>query len=213
MLSFCLILSAGYVATGQSSEAKSLLSTTIEKMKAAEGYQGSFSMKIFFGNELEHEEKGEILTWGKSIKLDLGDYQYIADGKSSWTYLKERNEVQINDVTEDDFSMYNPLVLLDHFFEGGFDYDIVDKYPKDGKSYSKLDIKPQDHNSEYAKVSVVISTDNHLPTSFVLIQKDGVRYDIDINDIKVTTKAEVGQFNFNAANYPGVIVEDLRLGE
>ena len=200
-------------ATGQSAEAQSLLSSTIDHLKSADGFTGEFSMKIYFGNDLEHEEVGKMSTAGEKILMDLASYKYIADGTSSWTYLKDRNEVQINDLSEDDFSMYNPSTLLNHFFEGGFDYEITDKSKKDNIDLVKLDIKPQDRESEYAKITVIISEKNKLPTEFNIIQKDGTRFQIDLIDVKLNPTIAADAFTFNEKDYPDIIVEDLRLGE
>ena len=202
-----------FAAQSQTPEAEKLLSSTLEKLKSDKGYEGAFSVKYFFGQELESEESGQIFAAGEKLSVDLTSIKYISDGKSSWTYLKDRNEVQINDVSEDDFSMFNPSVLLDHFFEGGYAYELTDKKLENEKEVSRIDFKPNDRESEIAKISVFILSEQKLPTEFILIQKDGSRYEIDIENIKINETVNHAALNFNPADYPDVIIEDLRLGD
>ena len=199
------------VTFGQSEEAQKAMSEVLEQLKSQEGYTGDFTMKMYFGNDLEAEESGTISTWNKNVMMDLGQFKYVSDGTSSWTYLKDRNEVQINHVTDDDFSMYNPLVMLDHFFDGGYAYEITDRLTVAADEQVKLDIKPEDRDSEYAKVSITLSTSQKMPTALMLLQKDGYRYNIDITNIEVNPTQRGDQYTFDPADYPDVIVEDLRL--
>ncbi len=213
LLLVCLGCFLTFTSAGQSEEAKNLLSSTIDQLKSADGYNGTFTMTVFFGHEIEYEEEGKILTSGQNILLDLTSHKYISDGKASWTYMKERNEVMINDVSEDDFSLYNPSTLLNEIFSGEFDYAITDKYSENGVDLVKLEIKPQDHESETAKIALVISTELNLPTNLTLFQKDGRRYVIEIENINLNEKIDLGQFLFNPKDYPDIIIEDLRLEE
>ncbi len=212
-VSFSLLVVVQTESLGQSSAAKELLASTIDQLKSADGYKGDFTMKMFFDNNLETEEKGLIRTSGEKILMDLGQFKYVADGISSWTYLKERNEVQINDVSSDDFSMYNPLVLLDHFFQGGYKYEITNQFEESNITYSKLDIIPESRESEYAKIIVVISDQESLPSGISLIQKDGVRYDVVIDNIEINPPGNNSDFTFTTSDYPNIVVEDLRLGD
>lgn len=206
-----LMLLANLNAAGQSEEAKSLLNNVIERMGEKPGLDANFSLSIFYGSELEQEESGQIRLSGDNIELELDKYIYLSDGVSSWTYLKERNEVQINDITEDDFSVYNPLALLNHLFEGGYSYEITNREEQaDGSFFSRLDLKPEDRESAYARVSIGIDEKLDLPLNFTLIQKDGYRYFIEMAEIRDLD--DDMRFVFDASKYPDVIIEDLRLG-
>ena len=213
MLTLLLLV---FLTTGiqaQSAEAEALLSATIDQLKSDQGYEGNFSVKYFFGQELESEESGKLVAAGDRLAVDLTTMKYVSDGTSSWTYLKDRNEVQINDVTEDDFSMFSPSVLLDHFFEGGYAYELTDKKLEGENEISRIDFKPNDRDSEIAKISVFILSDEKLPTDFILIEKGGSRYEIDIEDIQMNQSIKLDALTFNPNDYPDIIIEDLRLGE
>ena len=197
----------------QSPEAKSLMTKTIDNLNSSAGYTGEFAMNIYFGSDLEHTEKGKFATANDKILLDLASYKYLSDGKSSWTYIKDRNEVQINDVSSDDFAMYNPATLLDHFFAGGFEYEITNKFVKEEKDFAKIDFKPTDRDSEYAKISVIIATKEYLPSKFLIIQKDGNRFEIALDNIDKSGLVDETMFVFNKTDYPDALIEDLRLGE
>lgn len=193
----------------QSAEATALLEKTMKKMQSPAGVEADFTMQMYFGSDLELEEQGTVKSKGEHITMDMAQLALISDGKSTWTVLKERNEIQINDVSSDDFSMYNPTMLLNHFFEGGFAYDIVAR----DTEMIKLDFKPTDPNSEYAKITVNIESKNETPKSFLLVQKDGVRYNIMIDELNLSPNFSDTDFIFSKADYPGAMIEDLRLGE
>lgn len=88
-------------------------------------------------------------------KLDLMGQVVYSDGKTNWTYLKDAEEVNITDNSENQASMMNPKTLLKDYknnfkvkfiadkFEANRPLVEIDLFPKviDNKKYSKITLK------------------------------------------------------------------------
>lgn len=193
----------------QTSEAKQLLEATIDRMQSPEGVKATVTMQMYFGSELETEQSATLMSKGDRIRMENEEVTFISDGTSTWTIMPSQESVQINDFSSDEFSAYSPATMLDYFQQGEFTYDIVQR---EG-GIARIDFKPNDRDSEYAKISVFIEEDKKVPTAIMIVQKDGVRYNVTIDNIDLKTTIDDGTFTFDAANYPDYIIDDFRLGE
>jgi outer membrane lipoprotein-sorting protein len=135
----------------------------------------------------------------------------VSDGKYSWIYLKERNEVQINDYDDSDEHL-SPSYFLNLHRSDDFVYAITNSVVNSsGENVSRIDFKPLDDFSEYAKIGIDVNEKTSLPESIIVIMKDSGRYLFKKLKLTKMDKADPGIFIFNASKYPGIHIEDLRL--
>jgi outer membrane lipoprotein carrier protein len=93
-----LFISANTVF-GQTSDANAvkLLKAVGQKYSAYKTMQMDISLTIENQDAKSKETKtGKVSSKGNMFKAEMGNQTIISDGKTLWTYLKDVNEVQIN---------------------------------------------------------------------------------------------------------------------
>ena len=93
----------------QSAEKKAmaLLEEVTAKMKSYRTMKLDFTYSMVNkGQKIRETFKGTLAAKGDKYKLNISEQQVFCDGKTAWTYLKDANEVTINNVAgeEDSFT-------------------------------------------------------------------------------------------------------------
>jgi len=178
---------------------------------AAHKYQ--FQLDIEYPGHEGSQVNGHLIQKGDNFVLDMDERKIISDNESVWVYLKERNEVQINDVEEDveeGEDLIKPSDIFKLIESGDFLFAISNHIFEDGRDITQIECKPLKTNSEYSKLRFsIIDKENDLKRVKVFY-KDGSRMNMrienHIKDFQTTDK----MFKFAESDYDGVIVEDLR---
>jgi outer membrane lipoprotein carrier protein len=121
-----------------------------------------FTLTIALPEEKEEIQKGKIAQQGDKYRLKMGPQEIFCNGQALWLYLKERNEVQINDANGDDAEEVNimsPKDLFTLYEKGEYIYGIVNEGKEAGKSIVQIEFKPTDRYSEYTKLRLTIEMD------------------------------------------------------
>jgi outer membrane lipoprotein-sorting protein len=156
-------------------------------------------------------QKGKMQQKGDKYHVNLDDQEVICDGKSTWIYLKKNKEVQVNDASaSSDANSLSPKSLLKIYQNGSFAYNLNGTGNENGKSVQFIEVKPLDRNADYSKLRLAADKNNQI-TSLKVFNKDGSRYSLQLKKMNTSAKLADALFTFNAAQYPGVRVEDLRM--
>lgn len=194
-------------------QAKAILDGMKNKYEGYKSLDIDFTLTIEFPEEDAEVQKGHISQQGDKYKLDLGNQSIISDGQSLWVHLKNRNEVQINDIEEGmgDEDMLSPNNLLRMYEKENFLYALVGEAFEGGKMVQKIEFKPLDTDSEYFKMRLTIDKQTQQLNRIKTFSKDGSRYTLDIDNFAPNKIFTDGHFSFNKSNFPGIHVEDFRM--
>jgi outer membrane lipoprotein-sorting protein len=204
-----LIFFASHTAFPQAKKAEAILDKVRDK---TESYR---SIKIEFTYEMTNEradihesEKGTLLVKGDSYRLDIAGQVVINDGKNIWTYIKEVNEVQINSVDEEDEGIITPTTLLSSYTE-----DYKPKYEGEsewnGHKVHLIELKPiEDKSYKYIKLKTDSDKDRLLQIS--IYDKSNNIFQYSVEEFKPNVLFDPNDFTFNAEDYPGVEIIDMR---
>ncbi len=208
------IILAGLLMCGQSSFSQAK-KTSEEILKQVSETTKSFtSIRIAFtynmdnpGAKVHETETGVLVVKGDKYKLDIAGQKVISDSKTSWTYISEANEVQINTVEEDENAL-TPTKLLTSYSED-YKSKLVNEITKDGRVQYVIDLKP---NAEKNFTNVEMTVDKELyRISRIAIQdKSGNTFTYIVNKWETNVAVSDTDFTFNASDYPGVEVIDMR---
>ncbi len=211
MKNIILLLSLAYfnMPVNQDSEAKKIL----DRLNAT--YKTYATLEIHFDLELNYPEREYIRQQGLLIQdrnkyvFKTQDQEIYGDGKAVWLYLKERNEVQINNYEEDEegLSIVTPKDLLRQYQTGSFEYAVTGK---EG-DYTLIEFKPVDEDSEYTKFRLTIDARKNTLHKVFAFGKDGSNMSFSIRRLEPNKRYPPETFTFNPAKYPGVFIEDLRI--
>ena len=206
-ISFLLL--SGQVTIAQAKKSsEEILKQVSEQTKSYTSIRISFTYNMDNPSAKVHEtETGVLLVNGDRYRLDIAGQKVISDNKTSWTYIGEANEVQINTV-EDDENVLTPTRLLTSYSE---DYKsrLVNEIKKDGRVQYVIELKP---NADKTFTSVELNIDKELfrITRIAIQDKSGNTFSYLVNKFETDVKVNETDFTFNAKDYPGVEVIDMR---
>ena len=193
----------------QDSDALDLVRQLEAKYNSYSAIEAAFSIRIDIPEEDPILQEGKVIQKGDRYFMETQAQTIFSDGNSMWLYLKDDNEVQINTVEEDEASVMNlsPKGILALFDEDSYEYAITNK---EGNIHH-VEFKPLDKDSDFSKFRVSIDTKAETLIDTKIFYKDGIKYTMSVGKVTPNGSYQDDIFVFNAAKFPGVYVEDLRI--
>jgi outer membrane lipoprotein carrier protein len=156
---------------------------------------------------IDEKTEGTLFVKGDKYRLLIAGQVVICDGITTWTYIKDADEVQINSVENSEESI-TPNKLLTSYnkdykskfvketFQYGTTVNVVDLTPTEGKSFSS--------------VRVIIDKAKDQLLEITIFDKNGSTYSYIINKFEPDTAINDSQFTFSKSEFPGAEVVDMR---
>lgn len=193
-------------------KANAILQTLSKKTKAFKSIKAGFNIIIRDANsKVTDNQKGTLTVKGGKYKLELKNQTVISDSTTMWTYLKDANEVQINDV---DHSADNKNISPTNIFtlyEKGFKTQFVSEETQNGATVEIINLFPKHPEKEkYHTIKLTIDKTKNQLVSVKVMMKDGTSVEYTIDSFSSDLALPDTTFTFNPKDYPGIDVEDLR---
>jgi outer membrane lipoprotein carrier protein len=147
---------------------------------------------------------GTLLSKGDKYKLSIAGQDVISDGKTSWTYLKDAKEVQINDVGTDDES-FTPTKMLT-----SYNASYNSKFIEEKNNNQVIELTPKKKGKSLIKVRLTIDKLKKQVSSFVMYDKSGNTFTYTVNKFISDPPLADKEFVFNKADHPGIEIVDMR---
>jgi len=208
---FSMLIVQAHAQEQSDPRATALLKKVQNQYNHQAGLYATFELIIESG-DFKEVQKGSLAQSKDKYHINIDNQLVISDGTTIWFFLKNRNEVQItNNSDSDDNWMLNPANLLKVYEqEDKFIYAIVGEGNVRGQRATLIEFKPTDRNAEFSKIRIAIGQNNNNLINVIVFGKDGIRYNLEFNEIGPLRTPADYPFTFNTADYPGVHVEDLR---
>jgi outer membrane lipoprotein carrier protein len=156
---------------------------------------------------IDEKTEGTLFVKGDKYRLLIAGQVVICDGSTTWTYIKDADEVQINSVDDSEESITPNKLLTSYnkdykskFVKEGFQYgttvNIIDLTPIEGKTYSS--------------VRVIIDKAKDQLLDITIFDKNGSTYSYIINKFEPDIVVNDSQFTFNKTEFPGADIVDMR---
>ncbi|HEY5369168.1 MAG TPA: outer membrane lipoprotein carrier protein LolA [Hanamia sp.] len=190
--------------------AKVILDNVSAKFKTYKTVTATFALTIANGNDnVQGTKKGTVYMNGSKYRVTVSGQEIYSDGDNIWTYDKSANEVQITKL-DPDANTITPQKMFTNFYDKDFLYKLNGETKKSGKTIQEIELTPVDKTKAFFKVLVEIDKGSKNIVSTKVFEKNGNRYVYTITSMKVNSKIPDSMFVFNAKDYPGVEVVDLR---
>ncbi len=175
--------------------------------------EAAFTLTIEMPEEDAEIQKGTIQKQGDRYNLTMNDQHIISDGKLLWYHQISSKLVQINNIDPDEVSeeLFSPQNFLKFYEDGKFVAAPVTVAKEDGKAVRWIELKPVDSDSEYFKFRIALDIKKNDLQSIKAFSRDGSRFTLKIDKLIPNKKFTDKNFTFDASDYPGVDVEDLRI--
>jgi outer membrane lipoprotein-sorting protein len=207
-----LLVSANLMAQ-QDPKAKEILDKLSLTTKSYKTIQIDFSFTLENKkNNVNQTNEGQVTLKGKSYRLHMPvpfSMEVFCDGTTSWSYLTEAKECNINSVGEDSENSLNPANIFT-IYEKGFNYAFVGEENLAGKEVQVLDLFPTDKTKEFVKVRMYVDKAKSQIAKAQTFNKDGNTYTLVLKTMKTNIDLKDDYFKFNQSKYPGVTMNDMR---
>jgi outer membrane lipoprotein-sorting protein len=181
----------------------------------SEKYQNidAFSAKLVYKLENPSERlnetfRGEILVMGDMYRLKIGEQEIINNGTTIWTYLREVNEVNVDNYYPEDDPMAPARIYT--IYRDGYKYAYVEQKKQKGSLVEVIDLEPENKDEPFYKIRLTISKDDNTLLNYKVFDKNGNRYLWSVSDFDPNLKLTASHFEFNARDYKDVEIIDLR---
>ncbi len=151
---------------------------------------------------------GKIWLKGEMFKLSIKDVDTYFDGKTQSVYLKEAQEVTINNPSAEDMQEINPVMLLKSY-QKGYKTKFMNTTREGGKEIDVIDLYPEDLKDPHSRITIAIEKESMRLHSVRVQGKDGINTVLVIKKYDYTALPD-DIFMFNPYEMKGVEVIDLR---
>jgi outer membrane lipoprotein-sorting protein len=190
-------------------KAEDILKDVSKKYKSYKSVAASF--KVVIDNQKDktkENQSGSITIKGDKYNLVMAGQEVICDGKTTWTYLKEENEVQVNDANSKKDAITPTSIFT--IYEKGFRSKYTGEKTENGKAVQQIELVPDDAKKSYSKIQLSISKTDKYVVSAKVINKNGTNLIYTVEKFTPEAPAADNLFTFDATKHPGVEVVDLR---
>ncbi len=188
-----LLLLAGAIY-GQN--AKQVLDKTASVVSNKGGVEASFTISSKqYGNT-----NGTIAIKGRKFHANTNEATVWFDGKTQWTYVKQNDEVNVNNPTAADLQAINPYNFI-YMYKQGYAFSMSTS----GNSYV-VTLKGKDKGVK--EMVITIHKQTYVPTQIRMLQNKQWTT-IKVSNFR-TAKLSDSIFRFNPKSYPNAEVIDLR---
>lgn len=178
--------------------AKSILDKAAATVSNPNGVQANFEMRSKqFGNTT-----GSISIKGKKFHASTPQAIIWFDGKTQWTYMKQNDEVNVSNPSEEELQAINPYNFINIYKKG---FKLLAK--KVNTSY-EVHLKATDKKRKIQEMYIIVDQNSYRPTHIKMLQ-NGKWSVLIISGLKATNLSD-GLFQFDAKDFPQAEIIDLR---
>ncbi|WP_310587741.1 LolA family protein [Dyadobacter fanqingshengii] len=206
---FAAMVISGLSATSANAQGDKKSSAILEAM--SNKYQKIKSFKAVFTYTPEGGKplKGEATVKGTKFRLKMAGQEIFNDGKLMATYIKETNEVNLQDFDPTATGDLDPTKIYTAY-KKGFKYAFLKEQKEGAKSLEVVELTPTKKDSQVNKVQIAVNKADKSISSWTIFQKNGQEVTYTVNEFQPDVTVADTYFAFNAKQYPGVEVVDLR---
>lgn len=192
------------VLAQKDTRASDVLDAMSAKYKALGSYQTAFTYTS--GKE---SYKGDVTVKATKFRLKLAGQEVFNDGQTLSTYVKESNEVNVQDYEEGTSGEFNPTTIYS-IYKKGFSYKFLKEVKQGGRTLEVVELVPEKKKSQIAKLQISVDKADKSVRNWTITNKDGQVTTYVINKFTPNFAVADSYFVFDKSKYPGVEVVDLR---
>jgi outer membrane lipoprotein-sorting protein len=193
-------------------KAKSILDELSKKTKTYSSIKTTFSY-IMESKDSKTSEKqeGSLFLKNNKYKLEISGQEIYCDGKSISTFLKDANELQINDMPDPNAQDVISPTNIFSIYEKGFKYKFESEKMENGKTIQLINLYPVNSKTKnYHTVKLFVDKNNKQIASLKILAKDGSVYTYVVKSFTPNSDMSDAMFVFDKNKHPKVEINDLR---
>jgi len=201
---FLFTISADANAQGDK-KSTAILDAMSSKYQKIKSFKAAFTYTPDGGKSL----KGDVTAKGTKFRLKMAGQEIYNDGKLMATYIKETNEVNLQDFDPSASGELDPTKIYSAY-KKGFKYAFLEEKKEGNEMYDVVELTSTNKNSQVNKVQIQVSKKDNSIRNWKIFQKNGEKVTYKVDQFQPDVAVADNFFTFNAKLYPGVEVVDLR---
>lgn len=201
-LSFTVLNNVQAQGDKKSTEILDAMSSKYQKIKS---FKALFTYTPDGGKPL----KGDVTAKGTKFRLKMAGQEIYNDGKLMATYIKETNEVNLQDFDPTATGDLDPTKIYSAY-KKGFKYAFLEEKKEGTQMFDVVELTPTTKNSQVTKVQIQVNKADKSISNWKIFQKNGDKVTYKVDQFQPDVTVADNFFTFNAKQYPGVEVVDLR---
>ncbi|HNZ72269.1 MAG TPA: outer membrane lipoprotein carrier protein LolA [Prolixibacteraceae bacterium] len=190
-------------------KAKAVLDKVSEKTRNYPSITASFDFTMQNNAAgLNETTGGNLILQKDKYKLTMSGVEIFCDGKTQWTYMREAQEVSINNAGSESGELLNPATVFT-IYEKGFKNTYLGEFTNSGKKTCKIELLPHTVK-EFSRLILEIDLSNYQIMNAKMYGTDDNEYTIKIKSMTTTTNYEPSTFIFDTKKNSNIEVIDMR---
>ncbi len=205
-----LLTLSTYVSWAQRDpQALEILDAMSEKYQNVGGFKAKLLYKLENPTEKLNETfRGDITVMGDKYRLKIGEQEIINNGTTIWTYLREVNEVNVDNYYPEDDPMAPAKIYT--IYREGYKYSFVEEKKLKGRVVQIVDLEPENKDEPFYKIRLTIDKEDKTMVNYKVFDKNGNRYLWTVSDFEPDVNLTANHFEFDPSEYKDVEIIDLR---
>jgi len=187
------------------SKAEAILTTMSKRYEDLKSYKANFDFATEGGKNI----KGDVTVKGEKFRLKVAGQEIFNNGKTMATYVKETNEVNLQDYDPAELGELNPTRIFTAY-KKNYKYRFIKESKEGGQTYETIELAPTTSYSKIATVRIKVNKADKAIKSWDILMSDGQHVSYTITSFQPDVSVAESYFAFDAKRYPGVEVVDLR---
>ena len=208
-----LVLLTALFANAQDQKAQEILDKVSEKTRSYKSIAADFVFTLTNSEMEDINEKyeGSIKIKGNKYCVIIPEFgaTVISDCTTLWNYMKESNQVTINNVDDEGSELMDPTSLFT-IYEKGFSSKYLSEKTIDGIKVHEIRLYPDSDEYNVSNISVFIDKSTFLIKSAVLNELEGNQYTIEVKKMETNHNFPDSDFTFDTAKYHDLEIIDWR---
>ncbi|HTN18252.1 MAG TPA: outer membrane lipoprotein chaperone LolA [Chitinophagaceae bacterium] len=191
-------------------KAKSILDAATQKVNSLKSLKANFTLNLASANgKTKQSKSGTFYMKGSKYRISIQGQEIISDNKTVWTYIKESNEVQINNYNPSEQAI-SPTKLITNFYDKEYKYKYAGTKKSGTKTCDAIELTPINTSKQFSKVEVLVDKASGTIAGGSITEKNGNHYTYTISNFAGNAAVDDKLFTFDPKAYKGVEVVDLR---
>jgi outer membrane lipoprotein carrier protein len=184
-----------------------ILDGVAKKTKSYRTIKINFIFKHEKDKAVQTSINGSVWVKGDKYRYTFNNQIQFCDGKTTWTYSEETNEVTINNANSEEENL-NPAFFFDDY-KTKFKPRLIRETSSGGRMIYIIDLFPIKTQS-YSRIRVEIDKLKQQLLQLSIIEKSGDIYSYSINSFVTNQAIDDAIFTFDISKYKDIEVIDMR---
>lgn len=207
---FLLSLGCFEAAAQKDPKAKVILDEMSKKFQAMNGFTASFDFTFQDNTGSSDRQTGEIAVKGEQYRLKLPEQEIFNNSKTVWTFIQTDayKEVTINDASQMEGELTPSNIY--RMYESGYNYKLLGEKQFQGKTAQLVELTAIKSGAPFEKVTLRIEKSTSNLLGWEMYDGQGGVFSYAFTNLKTNVTLPANYFSFDAKQYPGIEVIDLR---